>query len=221
MKLKTFFAMALASVAAAATAFSTENNVMHLSVFIDDGPSENTAAVLDILKAEGIHANFDLTGENVQKHPELAVRILAEGHAINDHSLNHRHPRELDDGQLLADMKGGYDAILKATGKAPTAYWPPFIEYDERMTGILKGLNLQMYRFPMIASGEVWDRLQTAAEVKERALANVKDGCVLLFHEWRPDTFAVFQEILKELKRRGCVFLTYEELAAYDESLKK
>lgn len=56
----------------------------------DDGPSEeNTNRVLDILKERNIQATFFLVGENVQKHPEEARRIAAEGHTIGIHCNNH------------------------------------------------------------------------------------------------------------------------------------
>jgi peptidoglycan-N-acetylglucosamine deacetylase len=221
MKLKALFAIALATLSTAATAFCAESKVMHVTIFIDDGPSANTKTILEILKKENVHANFDLIGQNVEKFPDLAAQIVAEGHAVNDHAYKHLHATQLSDAELLADMKGGYDAILKATGKPPTAYWPPFVEYDPRMDGILKKLNLQMYRFPMIASADDWMMENTAADIRKNILTRVEDGSVLLFHEWRLETAQELPGIIKALKERGCVFLTYEELAAYDKSLKK
>lgn len=56
----------------------------------DDGPTEeNTNRVLDILKEREIQATFFLVGENVKKHPEVAKRIVAEGHTIGIHCNNH------------------------------------------------------------------------------------------------------------------------------------
>lgn len=56
----------------------------------DDGPSEeNTSRVLDILKERNIKATFFLVGENVEKYPEIARRIVAEGHTIGIHCYNH------------------------------------------------------------------------------------------------------------------------------------
>lgn len=56
----------------------------------DDGPSEqNTSRVLDILKERNIKATFFLVGENVERYPEIARRIVAEGHTIGIHCYNH------------------------------------------------------------------------------------------------------------------------------------
>lgn len=221
MKLKALLAIAITTLLNATTSFGALGNIMHVTILIDDGPSENTAAILAILKEENVHANFDFIGEKVEKQPALAAQVIAEGHAINDHSFKHLHPAQLTDEQLFADMKGGYDAILKATGKPPTAYWPPYVEYDPRMDGILKKLNLQMYRFPMIASSDDWMMENSAEQIRKNILTRAQDGCVLLFHEWRLETVQELPVIIKTLKERGCVFMTYNELAAYDESLKK
>ncbi|MCM1262373.1 MAG: N-acetylmuramoyl-L-alanine amidase [Butyrivibrio sp.] len=66
----------------------------------DDGPSEeNTARVLDILKERGIKATFFLIGENVRAHPEMAKRIVEEGHTIGIHCDCH------DYGKIYSSME--------------------------------------------------------------------------------------------------------------------
>lgn len=84
----------------------------------DDGPSEeNTARVLDILKARNIKAAFFLVGENVEKHPEMARRIAQEGHTIGIHCYNHDYKALYDsvDG-YIADFEKAQEAVRAATG---------------------------------------------------------------------------------------------------------
>ena len=85
----------------------------------DDGPSEeNTAAVLDILKERGIKATFFVVGENVRKHPEIARRIVAEGHTIGIH-CNHHDYKEIYTSveSYLEDFQAAYDAVYEVTGE--------------------------------------------------------------------------------------------------------
>src|ERR1700742_5164746 len=52
----------------------------YLAMTFDDGPSaEYTPRLLDLLKARHLKATFFLIGQNVQAHPELVRRIIAEG----------------------------------------------------------------------------------------------------------------------------------------------
>jgi peptidoglycan-N-acetylglucosamine deacetylase len=56
----------------------------------DDGPHpEHTPRLLDLLGEHGAHASFFLIGKQVERHPGLAERIVAEGHALGNHSFSH------------------------------------------------------------------------------------------------------------------------------------
>jgi FtsZ-interacting cell division protein YlmF len=63
-----------------------------------------------------------------------------------------------------------------------------------------------------------YDRSVNAAEIKRRATTNLKDGSVILFHEWRDETYEQLPAILAELRKQRCVFLNFTELAAYNRS---
>lgn len=56
---------------------------------IDDGPSEETPAVLDLLDAHGARATFFLVGERARRHPGHVREIVRRGHDIGNHSDTH------------------------------------------------------------------------------------------------------------------------------------
>jgi peptidoglycan-N-acetylglucosamine deacetylase len=73
----------------AATSFKTAGREVWLT--IDDGPDPaSTPAVLELLRLQEAKATFFVVGEQVERHPELARRIVAEGHTIGIHT--HTHP---------------------------------------------------------------------------------------------------------------------------------
>ncbi len=84
----------------------------------DDGPSEdNTTAVLDILKKHNIKATFFVVGENVRKHPEVARRIVEEGHTIGIHCNRHEYDVIYESLEsYLADFEAAYKAVYEVTG---------------------------------------------------------------------------------------------------------
>ena len=57
----------------------------------DDGPSVNTADVLDILKSNDIKATFFVLGTQVEKMPEMVKRAYQEGHYIANHGYSHQY----------------------------------------------------------------------------------------------------------------------------------
>lgn len=84
----------------------------------DDGPSEeNTAAILDILKERGVQATFFVVGENVRKHPEIAKRIVEEGHTIGIHCNHHDYDGlYVSVDSFLEDFQEAYNAVYEVTG---------------------------------------------------------------------------------------------------------
>lgn len=84
----------------------------------DDGPSEeNTARVLDVLKERNIKATFFLVGDNVRQHPEMARRIVEEGHTIGIHSDTHNYEIIYESVEsFMQDLETARQTIYEVTG---------------------------------------------------------------------------------------------------------
>ena len=68
----------------------TAESMVYLT--FDDGPDDKvTPQILDILKAEGVKATFYVCGNMVDTYPDVLKRIFNEGHAIGNHSYDHRY----------------------------------------------------------------------------------------------------------------------------------
>lgn len=90
--------------------------IMYLT--FDDGPSENTPRVLDILKERGIKATFFLVGESVERHPEIVRRIVAEGHSIGVHCYNHDYENLYQSVEsYVEDFEHARKVIYDVTGE--------------------------------------------------------------------------------------------------------
>ena len=69
---------------------STEDNtkkVVYLT--FDDGPSENTTKILDILKENDVKATFFIISPYIPSHNDIVKRIFEEGHALGNHTADH------------------------------------------------------------------------------------------------------------------------------------
>ena len=77
----------------------------------DDGPNkENTTKILKILKDEQIHATFFLTGNNVERYPDVVKAIYESGNAIGIHSYSHDYKK------LYASPKAYMDEVDQTAG---------------------------------------------------------------------------------------------------------
>ena len=87
----------------------------------DDGPDDkNTPAVLDILRDAGVKATFFVTGRQAEAHPDVLQRIYDEGHAIGNHSYDHRYEKLYPDvNGFLAEMERTDEIIYGILGVRP------------------------------------------------------------------------------------------------------
>lgn len=93
----------------------------------DDGPNSHyTDLVLDILKDYGVQASFAVIGSNVERNPIVLKRIVAEGHALINHTFSHDYNKIYAGPEaFLADIRQCEQAIAALTGKKSCVFRAP------------------------------------------------------------------------------------------------
>ncbi|WP_082485488.1 endo-1,4-beta-xylanase [Rathayibacter sp. Leaf296] len=106
-----------------------------VALTFDDGPNPGeTAAILDLLKAQGIRATFCIIGQNVQQAggAELLRRIVAEGHTLCNHGTSYADMGSWTQAQVETDLKANLRILREAVGdpalavpyfRAPNGSW--------------------------------------------------------------------------------------------------
>ncbi len=98
-----------------------EKPVVYLT--FDDGPSLNTATVLDILKANDIKATFFVVNNNISAQQYLYKRIVDEGHTIGVHTYTHRYNTIYSSvDEYLDDFYNMFSKVYELTGVKPTVF---------------------------------------------------------------------------------------------------
>jgi peptidoglycan-N-acetylglucosamine deacetylase len=177
---------------------------------LDDGPSESTAQVLEILSRHAIPATFFQCGVNVHRLPGAAREVLSAGHAIGNHS--HTHPAfYLRSARFIEDeLTRAQDAIEQHTGTRPTWFRSP---YGTRWFGLRRAqrrLSLTGVMWTVIG----YDWKLTAKAVVERIARGVSNGAILCLHDGRellpkPDigvTLEALRRVIPVLLDRGYHF---------------
>ena len=148
----------------------------------DDGPHpDGTPAVLTELDCAGASAVFFVSGEQVERFPELVREIAAEGHELGLHGYRHQTRRQWSRGLLAADTRRALDAVSAAAGVEPRLYRPPHGVFNLAGVRLIRELGLD----PLLWSkwGRDWERRATAETITARATANLSAGDVVLLHD--------------------------------------
>ena len=101
--------------------FTEETGKIYLT--FDDGPSERTPEVLDILKDYGIKATFFVCGGTDEVSQKYMKRVVDEGHTIAIHSISHDYKKIYESVEsYLADFYETYTCVYEATGVKPEIF---------------------------------------------------------------------------------------------------
>lgn len=100
---------------------SKKNRKVYLT--FDDGPSKNTAKILDVLDEYNIKATFFVVGKTDSYSKDIYKRIVDEGHSLGLHSYSHRYDiiyESLDNFQ--SDLFKLQDFLYEVTGYKSNIY---------------------------------------------------------------------------------------------------
>lgn len=189
-----------------------------VALTFDDGPDpESTPVLLDLLRVAGVRATFFCVGEKVACYPEIARRIVVEGHLVANHS-HHHHPLTnlFSTRRLRRDIETAQQAIQTATGVRPTYFRPPMGLTNPRLFRVLRGLSLKGVGW----SARGFDQHTRDAEtIVRRILGHLKPGAIIALHDGKVEAErleAVAAMLLENLSARGYQCQRLDALAEAD-----
>ncbi len=167
----------------------------------DDGPNaQHTPALLDLLKAHDAKATFFTIGRDAQAHPELVQRLLAEGHALGNHSMTHARLKRMAPAQQQAEVKAA-DAVLQGfTGRAHHPFRPP---HGEATFSMLWRMLRGQQRLVLWSVDSLDYCLEAGAVVQRLQDWPLSGGDILLFHDDGPVATEALAQLLPAWRSRG------------------
>lgn len=181
----------------------------------DDGPSQWTHEILEVLHTYGIQATFFMIGNNLDKS-ELhnAVRKADEaGHYIGAHSMTHDYDILYQQKNFVLEMEQTIEMIKEITSKSPSLVRAPYgslpgLRNDEILSQI-RSKKMKVWDWTI----DTYDWEKDAGEKKILATLeeNVhRDIEVVLLHE-KEQTLKALPEIIHFFIEKGYGFEVYQE----------
>jgi peptidoglycan/xylan/chitin deacetylase (PgdA/CDA1 family) len=156
-----------------------EPGAYEAALTFDDGPSPDTARILDILRANRVHAVFFLCGANAERYPELVRRIRDEGHQIGNHTYSHPYLYLMSREKIAAEIDRTQDALEKISGRRPTLFRPPYGVRWFTLWPLLRERGLTMVMW----NDRGYDGRLNAEGVARTTLAQLTPGAIILLHD--------------------------------------
>jgi peptidoglycan/xylan/chitin deacetylase (PgdA/CDA1 family) len=156
-----------------------------------------------------------MTGQWAQAHPDLLRRMVAEGHALINHTFDHRSftGRSTGTAPLSYTYRAnelwkteGLLGQLAATSSKPY-FRPPYGDYD---TSVLRDVYSRGYSYTVMWSCDTlgWQGL-SQAQIVQRVVDNLKPGAIYLLHVGSESQDGpALQGIIDAVRARGYGFGT-------------
>ncbi|MGD0201774.1 MAG: polysaccharide deacetylase family protein [Bryobacteraceae bacterium] len=187
-----------------------------IALTFDDGPSESTPELLELLGRHGVRATFFQCGTQVRRLPEVAREVAGAGHEIGNHGHTHARLYLRSPGAVRDEVFRAQAAISEVTGFRPALFRPP---YGARWFGLRTAQKeLGLLGVMWTAIGRDWKLpAQAVAARLSRAAAN---GAIFCLHDGReaashPDVSAAIGAVgrlVPELQDLGYHFESVSEI---------
>ncbi len=195
-----------------------EGDIPRVYLTFDDGPSDNTDAILDILDDYNIKATFFVVGKDVDTYGDAYKRIVDDGHTIGMHSYSHNYSAIYSSKEAFeSDFNEIHDLIFDVTGVDSKFYRFPGGSSN-------KLSNIGMYPFISflneegveyfdwnVSSGDATSAAFTSAELVDNVMTDVVKykTSVVLLHDSRGKqaTVEALPELIEALQQEGAMIL--------------
>lgn len=173
----------------------------------DDGPDErHTAKVLDILGSAGARATFFMIGERLARHKSLVERMVSDGHALGNHSWDHRFRNYfLGRSAMRRWITNARAEFARLRLPEPVGFRPP----AGVITPVVKRVVRELDEPLVLWNERFYDRVHPWTAVKAgRSAERLEGGSVVLLHDRRrhdhdADFLNTLELYIERLRGRG------------------
>lgn len=152
-----------------------------LYLTFDDGPVTGpTEYALEQLSASSVPATFFCIGDNVRKYPAIFNKIIADGHSVGNHTVNHLSGWRHSAATYVSNIKE-FDGIAANAGleRHTNLFRPPYGRITPRQIKALGGYQIVMWD----VLSQDYDRGLSPENCLRRTIRACRPGSIVVFHD--------------------------------------
>lgn len=182
-----------------------------IALTFDDGPSQYTEEIIQILVENEVNATFFVLGNKVDRYQDILRKSVQNGNELGNHSYNHQWLSHLSTEELIIQIEKTQKILQERIQYTPRYLRPTYGSITNR---IRKNSELGIALWTVDTKD--W-KIHNVNRIVERATKNVEDGDIILMHDIFERSKSALKEIIPILKEKGFQFVTISEL----EEVKK
>ena len=171
-----------------------------------------TGAILDTLKEKGVPAAFFITGPYLEKNSDLIGRMVAEGHIVGNHTVNHPNMPSKGTKEAMQEEILNLDRrFFELYGRHMSYFRPPEGAYSERSLAATKEIGYTTVLWSFAYKDWETDNQMGADYAFESVTPYLHNGCVILLHAVSKDNTEALGRIIDDARAKGYTFKSLDE----------
>ncbi|QQU03428.1 polysaccharide deacetylase family protein [Myroides odoratus] len=170
-----------------------------IALTFDDGPTLHTLEVLDLLQQYQAKATFFCIGKQIEQHPAIAQRILAEGHTIGNHSYSHPNTMGFLSTAKVKEEIEKCDAVMQEFLHIQTPFYrPPFGITNPH---IAKALRQTKHRVIGWSNRSLDTVIEDEKAIYNRIYKRIDKQTIVLLHDTSERSVKALARLLQQLQQ--------------------
>jgi len=178
-----------------------------IALTLDDGPSEYTAQILEVLREHSITATFCMIGRQISANAGIVRNVAAAGHHITNHTWDHSDQTKLPLKAVTAQIDRTTEAMAHI-GITPTMYRAPYGAWSHTVFEAAAAAGLRPLDWSVDPAD--WSR-PGVNRIVSTIMRTTRTGSIILDHDGggdRSQTVAAMRIWLPRLLADGYRFTT-------------
>ncbi|BBB92308.1 MAG TPA: polysaccharide deacetylase family sporulation protein PdaB [Methylomusa anaerophila] len=188
----------------------TEQKVVALT-FDHSWGNKFTPSILDTLKQHDLKVTFFIMGPWAKKYPEVAQRMVTDGHEIASHGYRHENYGDMPPAWVKEDITKAQELIKEVTGVETKLIRPPNGHYSQTSLKVADELGYKT----IIWNVDSLDWKNPGRDVIiDRIMKRIKPGAIILMHasDTPVQTAEALPVVIEKIKAEGYKIVTVSEL---------
>ena len=188
-----------------------KNETKQIALTFDDGPSDYTLKVVEILDKYNVKATFFMVGNNMcgPNGQERTKAVFAAGHEIGLHSWKHSKLTSFSYSDIVKDLTWNQNWMEKDTGTKATLFRPPYGSNNNNVISAARKLGLAIIKWSL--DSRDWES-RNVNTIVNLVTSTVQPGDIILMHDRISVTWEAVDRIIPALQEKGYTFVTVTEL---------
>ena len=187
----------------------TQNKI---AITFDDGPSEFTPKILDLLQKHNATASFFCIGKNIVAHPDILLQTFENGHIIGNHSYYHAKNFDWKNKQhVVLELENTDEAIFSIISKKPKFFRPPYGVTNPAIANAVSQTKHHVIGWNIRSMDGISNDEQS---IFGRVIKQLRPGAIILMHDTSQASVNVLERILLTLREKKFEVVPLDELLA-------